>query len=68
MPFFTFTESKRRGVLLEVKQKKKTVLGRNSFSYGGTVVWNSLNKELGKGKEKVKELGKARCFESSIEP
>ena len=43
MPFFTFTESKRRGVLLEVK-RKKTELGRNSFSYRGIVVWNSLDR------------------------
>ena len=36
-------ESKRRGVLLEVK-RKKTELGRNSFSYRGIVVWNSLDR------------------------
>ena len=42
LAFFTFTESKRRGVLLEVKWKK-TELGRNSFSYRGTVIWNSLD-------------------------
>ena len=42
-PFFTFTESKRRGVLLEVK-RNKTELGRNSFSYRGIVVWNSLDR------------------------
>ena len=43
LPFFTLTESKRRGVLLEVK-RKKTELGRNSFSYSGIVVWNSLDR------------------------
>ena len=37
LPFFTFIESKRRGVLLEVK-RKKTELGRNSFSYRGIVL------------------------------
>ena len=42
LPFFTFTESKRRGVLLEVKWKK-TELGRNSFSYRTIVVWNLLD-------------------------
>ena len=40
LPFFNFNESKRRGVVLEVKRKKKG-LGGNSFSYRGTVVWNS---------------------------
>ena len=43
LPFFTFIESKRRGVLLEVK-RKKAELGRNSFSYRGIVVWNSLDR------------------------
>ena len=42
-PFFNFIESKRRGVLLEEK-RKKTELGRNSFSCRGTVVWNSLDR------------------------
>ena len=40
LPFFNFNESKRRGVVFEVKRKKKG-LGGNSFSYRGTVVWNS---------------------------
>ena len=43
LPFFTLAESKRRGVLLEVK-RKKTELGRNGFSYKGIVVWNSLDR------------------------
>ena len=43
LPFFNFTESKRRGVLLEVK-RTKTEFGRNSFSHRGTVVWNSPNR------------------------
>ena len=33
IPFFTFVESKRKGLLLEVK-RKSTELGRNSFAYG----------------------------------
>ena len=45
------------GVLLEVK-RKKTELGRNSFSYRGTVVWNFTG-------QSDKEYGLARCFESN---
>ena len=43
IPFFTFVESKRKGSLLEVK-RKNTELGRNSFAYRGSVVWNSLDR------------------------
>ena len=43
LPLFTFVESKRKGLLLEVK-RKNTELGRNSFAYRGSVVWNSLDR------------------------
>ena len=43
LPFFAFIEFKCRGVLLKVK-RKKTELGRISFSYRVIRVWNSLDK------------------------
>ena len=58
LPFFTFTESKRRGVLHEVK-RKKTELGRNSFSYRGIVVWNSLDR-------RTRNLGKLDALKVAL--
>ena len=60
LPFFTLTESKSTGVLLKVK-RKKTELGRNSFSYRGTVVWNSLDRV-------TRNFDKLDAFESNTEP
>ena len=42
LPFLTFTKSKYKGLLLELK-RKKTEVGRNSFSFRGPIVWNSLD-------------------------
>ena len=41
LPFFTFTESKRKGPLLEI-QRIKTDLGKNSFYFRAPIAWNSL--------------------------
>jgi len=43
LPLLTFTKSKYKGLLLELK-RKKTEVGRNSFSFRAPTVWNSLDR------------------------